>query len=1524
MSPVNPLLKKLYDQNVGNITIRSWVVKFFILAETLSLILCIDEHIFNISSSNYIVKYFYYLNFFSLYRMAVLSSSTTMGDVTTECTAYTSGQITTNVMIGFIIFILLIILCQALLNFRKNLIYTICINTKNFLLRHFAHFFMYLINTQFLKRDPTPSPPYFFFIIFLNFLFLFYCIGFANYIWSDDADFYYNYKLIKFETFSVILKWIMAVVITIDISKKCNLTYSTNLILFVRTIFIFLLFIQFAFYMIFRKEIYYSNSKINFFRLGITTFLNCFTIFKGLEGFFELDLQVLNLTVFILCFIISVRIVRLLHINITSYYFKNSELNELFYIYLAGQYITLLKYHKKSTSKFYQLLYEKLVEHYLKSDCLYLEEVKCLICKSNPQNYNSSNVENLIFEIFSEAIKSSQFKKNTYYNNLIRLRCLYIICTRNGSENLLFFEIIKIINRQQGTNTKLFFEFLFHKMIKIRDENATFVASQLTFTKAITYIDICKDFNYVCSEIKKTINMVKNKVRFQEIMANAKNIFKIQNIIKVKSEIINEKDSNLLVNFYYHLIFNDVLKDNPTLQKFYENIHIIEENLIKMNILLVECDLREKNLIMRILPFEFIEKLKTKEKNMKNETLTKIFPPDIRNQQMRKIFQFIENENKEVFSLKLILQDDDRNIMYYRVNFKMIVTINEKIHFQLQYKNMPFNQDTSNNYLLVCDEGKIISVSENFKENFYFSDDFDFYKKNLFDIVKINKNEFFELTKTINENYKDFEDSERSTDKQFNLKLEDLFKKEIFRPSTISFSSNLMNEETVKIIVEENIFTERKNVLLLNFMKTKKRDSKMEKDYFNFQDEQKDTVLINNADLFSVASSSINYSVNSSKSSYSRNENIALVITGNTELYEKITNETTTYRTHYFILSFDFLIILGGLVHLVFLYTTLGNFQSTYKGLYYIRTLQSQFSLVTMNSAKEVRLDNSPVSFEEDSLLNDPKMRTLLTDFEYNNIGSKISDLKAFSNNNHAPEDISTLLTGTYIEYVYPSALSQNLEIGTKNFIDLIDLMSVHMNKMKEVTNLALTPEGLWHFEVQDDNVESFIFAFQNFFPVFENYFVKIRETFTFSFNHYVWLLHLISYAYCSFYVTMHFSKFSFFLSYIHQFFFKHKTIINFLSNMDEEHFNFLNYKIDNLRKTVDLVFTPSHLLGKFTKYNKIFHNNKVLTQLSRKNNSSTSLTKLHRTGSINHFHSNRNEKKFSMAPLDKRQLHHIQVHFLEKYVRIISYLLIFLLIFLGLMYSLFNMFIADFTNSTNYTSSVVNIQLNLYSSFVLFQLSLISQLNLTTQLNSGINLNTGEDYFDYYQNISMRIMDSIHEVIKIEPQLSADINENFQQMKGEALCDFSYYKNDTFFKQFSNPQEAYNLFYDNCKRDLKNESHILYQKIPFLMEYLRNSMNSLSRNPSVKKQIISESRFKHETELLLVHVSRFFDRFRVDVTEPLTFEGFNHFFYNLIIILFSSILVEILCFTLIKFCVIEKIKRSNKILLKLLNIFKN
>ena len=256
MSPVNPIFKKLYDQNVGNITVRFWVVKFFILLETLSILLCIDEHIFDTKSSNYIIKYFYYLNMFSLYRMTALSSSSQIGELNTECLAYTSGQSTTNIMMGSVIFIFLLIFCQIVFSFRKNLVYTICINTKNFFLRHYVHFFQYLINTQFLIRDPTPSSSYIFFMIFLNLLFLFYCIGYANYVWSDDTDFFYNYELIKFETFGVFLKWLMAVIITIDVSKKCNLANSSYLVIFVRTSFLCLLVVHFSFFLIWNILIY--------------------------------------------------------------------------------------------------------------------------------------------------------------------------------------------------------------------------------------------------------------------------------------------------------------------------------------------------------------------------------------------------------------------------------------------------------------------------------------------------------------------------------------------------------------------------------------------------------------------------------------------------------------------------------------------------------------------------------------------------------------------------------------------------------------------------------------------------------------------------------------------------------------------------------------------------------------------------------------------------------------------------------------------------------------------------------------------------------------------------------------------------------------------------------------------------------------------------------------------------------------------------------------------------------------------
>jgi hypothetical protein len=833
----------------------------------------------------------------------------------------------------------------------------------------------------------------------------------------------------------------------------------------------------------------------------------------------------------------------------------------------------------------------------------------------------------------------------------------------------------------------------------------------------------------------------------------------------------------------------------------------------------------------------------------------------------------------------------------------------------IQYKPMPSADDTINNYMLISDEGTILGVSDQFRHNFYFPENMEITKHNAFEFFKGPRIEFFDKLRSIDENVKDFEDSGRSTVRQLSFHVDELFKESFLERAASSHIYNPNNDEMINIICDENIFTETRNIFLLNFKKTKKQDySSLEKTVIYNEHSNKDiSILRPQNEIFStIGAPNVNYSVSSTNSqNYVRRENLAAVVASNDELFKKTVDKKSQENIQFFVYLLDFFIVLGSMTHLVWLYITLSQFQEIYNGLYYIRTLQAQFSLIALNSAKEIKMDGYEIIFESDSLLNDYNRRYILNLYEYESIGSRLSELKIFSNNNNMPIEITNIFNKEYINYVYASVLTGSLEINYKTFIDLIDLLYIHMNKIKSVINIPISPNGLWNFVKQNDDVESISFAYQNFFPVFETYFDKIVKLFVSSVMSSIDFLHLISYIYSLFYLAMHFIIYSFFLFYIYQYYKKHTTILNFISNLDDQHLTYLSFKVANLKKAIDFVISPQHLLGKLQVFS-----------LRKKETSKKQIKD--RENNINNPWANLIDKKIYLIPLEKFQVDHIKIHFLSKYVKTITYFLLIFVIFLTIMFMLFNYLLDDMLTMTKYTSNVVSIQLNLYSSFLLFQLSLISNMNLTIQLNTPNSFTTRDDYFHYFQNKSLSILESINEVMNIEKDIQSKLDFKISEMNGLTLCDFAYYPTDTIFSKFSDPPGTYQLFYNHCQTDVEKEGIVIYQMVPYVMEYIRNSMNSLRMDNNSKQKIYSTDQYHHITELLLVHVSRYFSRFREKIIEPLVFDGFSNFFHNLIYILVSSLVIDILCFLLIKFTIISRIRKSSKIFSKLLNILKN
>ena len=174
---------------------------------------------------------------------------------------------------------------------------------------------------------------------------------------------------------------------------------------------------------------------------------------------------------------------------------------------------------------------------------------------------------------------------------------------------------------------------------------------------------------------------------------------------------------------------------------------------------------------------------------------------------------------------------------------------------------------------------------------------------------------------------------------------------------------------------------------------------------------------------------------------------------------------------------------------------------------------------------------------------------------------------------------------------------------------------------------------------------------------------------------------------------------------------------------------------------------------------------------------------------------------------------------------------------------------------------------------------------------------------------------------------MKSEFDYNLAEMSGDALCKFIYSGNDTVFQNFPNPAESEEIFFDRCKEHVMIEyggGHIIFTIIPYMMGYLRNEMKSLRMNPGIRKRIIDNEMYRHYSEVLLVFINGYFSRFRSKIIEPLVFTGFDNFFHNLIIILAGSLVVDLLCFLMIKILVVFTIKNSSEIFSKLLNVLKS
>ncbi len=378
----------------------------------------------------------------------------------------------------------------------------------------------------------------------------------------------------------------------------------------------------------------------------------------------------------------------------------------------------------------------------------------------NLSNMNTTEIKILLdkfFNYFSEKLYS-KFKGKLYFE-LFRINLYYINCYSNKvnkkvNELKILYDLqrnlFKLNNKKIPKNYMLYY-YHYQKITSIRK----FEFHNDNHSKLINYYELSHEFISICEELKKNLCFFKERLNIELVISFSNNINLLKENIK---KLIGETnlDSNIepnegfYINFHYIYIFNSFSKKLNIREINIDLIDSIEENFEKNNNLFFEYCPYMSNIIFKSINPELLKELKYNFGDLKEEYISKIFPYFITKKQLNKILFCLENESKENFTLKLLVNDSDKNIKYLEFTFKKMIGLNIKVFLFAKYKNIDYlegeikseNIYNPKNLLIIHEKGYIISQSESFKINIIKNEKLI---KNFFDFISIEGDLFLEL-----------------------------------------------------------------------------------------------------------------------------------------------------------------------------------------------------------------------------------------------------------------------------------------------------------------------------------------------------------------------------------------------------------------------------------------------------------------------------------------------------------------------------------------------------------------------------------------------------------------------------------------------------------------------------------------------------------------------------------------------------------------------------------------------------------
>jgi hypothetical protein len=874
----------------------------------------------------------------------------------------------------------------------------------------------------------------------------------------------------------------------------------------------------------------------------------------------------------------------------------------------------------------------------------------------------------------------------------------------------------------------------------------------------------------------------------------------------------------------------------------------------------------------------FYKKLDYKREQLKNSRLRLLFPSPIAWKQKMNFLKKIETAEIQKFEYNLLFKDKQDNLKFSTYHIKTNVELNLKTYIFCEEKK---GRAKNIEYFLLVELCGDISYScKTFKSDFLLKGGAS--KYNIGDIFKYDFKELLSLcNETAAENYT--VKSERLFQEHINispcyikieLKDEDIVYKG-YKYYFISFhkmknttmqETNLPKGLSGHILVDDN-----------------------DSSYLDPEDTQTGTIL-----------GSSNVSVSSNH--FVLDENLASVILANNKLFTSISNKNSLLARQRVIYIVKALILLMGIGCLIYLNSILTNFSTNISNNLNSKTVENNIYNQLIKLSQIITIDGT-ISDETglDYIGLDKYANTDLM-YLFQILQKSLRKLDVFFSSEDNNSQFYKLYNVDQIQYVDFDLFTKTYIYRNSTFIDFLKLYAIHLNNLSNETNILTELKPTQAKNITD---VSLFFVYQNLYPAINYYFTDINSNIMDSVSNTIYGITAEIVIYNAVYILIHLVLVAYVIGFLVYYKNRVYNIYSMFFNFGDLHMKYLYKKFKNLQKVVNL-----HLdLTKFKKN---------ISDIKKQANYTEHL----RNSVINKREKEKDQmRKFTNLPY----IAYLTIFQFTKIIilKIFIYT-IFSIIAIIVVISMLNS-LGDFIN---YRYQIYSIQSNIYNSYLITKLALITDYSLlTVNWAPQLKFNDKQFYEDQFESYIAEVatqFDTLYEYQMILTVLQ-DAYSVYYGYKAEAICDKFVWNGYDLYVSYINVygKDFLNLVIKDCKKLFKEQIDFRYL-ITHKFSNLRRILLSLRMDNSFENRIaLINSDDMTDISNVFSFVRAYFRFWDVVYFRNILTLMQNDTYYFCLSIFIVGMISDIIMLYITKLTVLDKIIRDNKALITSLNLLK-